>query len=230
LVIKQAYQATTIIAMAPPPQTQNSVYVQMLQASADAQLVPTLATAQVAARGLPGIDPRTLAADTASTASIEGELLFVNVRWSNEPVAETLSNAVAHAFIAQERNRLSQRYAIIHQGIAAKEAYLTGLLRAASGNGDAATWLRSTYANALSNLYGQDADARIQAVSQERGLQVVQPAATATAVGPKASLNAALGALLGLLIALIFAYMATGEFGESEGVATVRPVLSKVGD
>src|SRR5579859_5766240 len=46
----QQYEASTIIALAPPPQGPNGLYLTTLAASADSQLVSTLSTAQAAVR------------------------------------------------------------------------------------------------------------------------------------------------------------------------------------
>ncbi len=229
LLVQQKYEATAIISMAPPPQSPSGLLVTMFNAGADAQLIPTQATATVAARGVPGVQSSKLVDSIVSTASPEGELLYVRVRWTSVAVARELTNAVARVFIQQERARLSQRYAIIRQGFATQERHQNSLMRALSGGGNATNWLRAQYADTASRLQQEDADAQVEVATQQASLQLVQPAAKVLAVGPKASLNGALGAVLALLVALIFAYMSTESYGEMDAERP-RPVLTKVGD
>lgn len=225
----QQYEGTAIIALAPPPQGTNGLYVTSLAASADAQLVPTQATAAVAARGVPGVTPASLVKNIQSTASLEGQLLFVNVRWPTPLLADALTNDVARVFIQQERVRLSQRYAVIHRGFASQEAHFTALASKTSGTGSAASWLRAQYADTAAKIYQEDADAQTQAATQAESLQLVQPATTVIAVGPRAPINALLGAVLGFLAALVFAYVSTDSYGEINEVRR-RPTLSSVGE
>lgn len=229
ILAQQQYEATAIIAMAPPPQGPNGLSVTSLAASADAQLVPTQATAAVAARGVAGITPTKLVSDIKSTASLEGQLLFVNVRWPSPLLAEALTNDVAHVFIRQERARLGQRYAVIHRGLAAQEAHFTTLASTATGSGSAASWLRAQYADTAAKIYQEDADAQMQAATQAESLQLVQPATTVIATGPRAPINGLLGAVLGFLAALIFAYISTDSYQAVDEVRR-RPALSSIGE
>lgn len=229
LLVKQEYQGTAIISMAPPPQSQSGLLITMLSAAADAQLVPTQATATVAARGLPGVPPTKLVDDIQSTASPEGQLLYVRVQWTSVPVAQQLTTAVAQTFIQQERARLRRRYAIIHQGFVAEEQHQASLIRSLQGNNDATNWLRSQYADSAARIYQEDADASVEAATQEASLQLVQPATKVIAVGPRAPLNGALGAVVALLVALVFAFASTAYYGETDE-ERLRPVLAKVSD
>jgi capsular polysaccharide biosynthesis protein len=229
-LIQQQYKATAIVSMAPPPSGPNGLYVTMLVASADAQLVPTVATAAGAVRSFPGISADSLASHTDSLASPENQLLFISVTWGATGTAEDLANAVAGSFIGQERTRLERRYSIIHQNLLSQERHLTALMQRAPGTGAARSWLQGQYADAVSKIYQQDADARIQATEQQASLSLAQSATKVVKVGPKPTVNAALGGLLALLIALVFALVATSEYGQSEDAAEPRPVLAKVGE
>lgn len=229
VLVPQQYEGTAIIALAPPPQTATGLYVTSLAASADAQLVPTQATATVAARGVPGVTPKELATHIQSTASLEGQLLYVYVRWHAPLLADALANDVARVFIQQERTRLAQRYTVIHRSLAAQEAHFTSLASKASGSGQAADWLRAQYADTAAKIYQEDADAQTQAATQAQSLQVVQPATTVIPVGPRAPLNALLGAVLAFLAALVFAYMSTDAYSDIDQTRP-RPVLSSVRD
>jgi capsular polysaccharide biosynthesis protein len=227
----QKYEGTAIIALAPPPQGASGQLVTSLAATADAQLIPTQAVASVAARGIPGVSASTLSNDIESTASIEGQLLFVNVIWPDKRVATTLTNAVAHAFIRQERGRLNARYAIIHANLLAQQRHLATLSSNVHGSSQSAEWLRAQYADTASKIYQEDADARIQVQTQVASLQVVQPSIEnkVKAVGPRASINGALGAALGLLFALIAAYLSTSSYGEAQEQG-LRQVFTSVGE
>lgn len=229
VLAQQQYEGTAIIALAPPPQGPNGLFVTSLAASADAQLVPTQATAAVAAHGVPGITPAKLVSHIQSTASLEGQLLFVNVRWPAPLLADALANDVARVFIQQERTRLAQRYSVIHRGFTAQEAHLTNLASKTSGSGSAASWLRAQYADAAAKIYQEDAEAQTQAATQAESLQLVQPATTVIAVGPRAPINALLGAVLGFLAALVFAYISTDGYDEIDEIRR-RPNLSTVGE
>jgi capsular polysaccharide biosynthesis protein len=230
LLVQQEYKATSLVSLAPPPQAPNGLYVTMLQASADAQLVPTLRTARRAVAGQSGISAQKLADHTTALASPENEVLSVSVSWTSPDLAMRLADAVSNAFITQERQRLRSRLAIIHRGLSQQEGQLTSMLRRSTGNTTAADWLRSQYADATSHVYQQDADARIQAAMQEASLQLAQPASSVVKVGPKPAINAGLGALLALVVALLFAYLSTTDYGEAEQTRTPRPVLTSVGD
>lgn len=230
LLIQQQYAGTAIIAMAPPPQTASGLYVTMLTPSADAQLVPTHATALGAAKMVPEVDAKTLARHTSSTASIDNQLLFVSTKWADKALSLRLSNAMATAFIQQERRRLETRYSIIHRGLAGEESHLASLVQSAPGTGAPQTWLRGQLADSASKIYQEDAAARIEASAQESALQLVQPADVAEPVGPKPLVNGALGAALALLLALVLAFVATPSYGQPEETAAQRPFLTKVGD
>jgi capsular polysaccharide biosynthesis protein len=237
ILVKQEYQATTLVAMAPiASQGANPVYVTMLAASADAQLVPTLSTATGAKALLPpslrtSIDPNTLSGDTTSISDLtDGQILYVQVKWPDQALVSKLSNAMAASFIAQERRRIESRYAIIHQGVLSKQKYLTNLAKSTQGSGQATSWLQAQYAESAARVQQQDADARIQATSQEASLQVAQQATTSTKVGPKPLVNSVLGAGLAFLLALLFAFATTSSYGEAEGPERLHPVLTKVGD
>lgn len=229
LLAPQQYQGTAIIALAPPPQTASGLYVTSLAASADAQLIPTQATAAVAAHGVAGVSPSTLASHIQSTASLEGQLLYVEVRWPAPLLADALANDVARVFMQQERTRLSQRYTVLHRSLAAQEAHYTALANKTTGSGQAASWLRAQYADSAAKLYQEDADAQSQAATQAQSMQLVQPATTVLAVGPKAPLNALLGAVLALLAALVFAYISTDTYNDVDQ-SRPHPVFSTVRD
>jgi hypothetical protein len=145
-------------------------------------------------------------------------------------MAMQLTNAVARSFIAQERVRLKQRYAIIHGSFLAQENHFAGLIGATTGGGAARSWLQSQYADSASRIYQLDADAHVQALTQESSLQLAQPAATAGTLGPRAKVNAVLGAALAFLLALLVAFAATTSYGESRADEALPTVLSKVGD
>jgi hypothetical protein len=233
VLVKQQFEATAIISMSPAPQGPNGLYVTTLAASADAQLVQTLATAETARRALPrnearGILSGDLSRSTVAASSIEGELLFITVRWPDVVLLPRLANAMANAFIRLERARLEQRYAIIHAGLGSKESYLLGLMRSTSGGGQALSWLQAQYADSLSKLHQQDADARIQASLQEVSLQIDQPASAdgIQKVGPRATVNAVLGAVLALLIALVIVFALTTSYSSEDLGDSLRPVLT----
>lgn len=235
MLVQQEYQGSATVAMAPPPQGPNGLYVTMLTASADAQLVSTLATAQAAQRSLPvtirsSIDASTLSSRIDGTASVDNELLFVKARWTDPALAVQLTNAVAKAFIAQETRRLERRYQVIHAGLATQERHLAALIASPGATGAARSWLQAQYADTASKIYQQDADARIQASTQEASLQLAQPASGAVKVGPKATVNAALGGALAFLLALLFAFAATRAYPQTEASESLPPVLKKVGD
>jgi capsular polysaccharide biosynthesis protein len=236
VLVKQQYGSTAVISVAPPPQTPNGLYLTMLAVSADSQLVPTLGTAQ-AARGLlprplaAQVNPTKLERAIQSTYSVDGQLLFVTVRWPDKSLVPRLTNTVAAAFIRLERTRLERRYRIIHSGLVSQEDHLASLVRqTASGSGPAKTWLESQFADSASKVYQQDADARIQASVQQVALQVSQPAVETVAVGPKATINGLLGGVLALLIALVFTFFATSSYGSPETAEGVRPVLTSIGE
>lgn len=229
--VKQSYQATAVIAMSPAPQGPNGLSVTSLAASADAQLVSTVRTAQAARALLPAATRSSIAASTLAgkitgTPSIDGELLFVSVVWNDPGAAKTLANAVSRAFIGQERIRLHSRYVIIHGVFSSQEAHFAALTSTARGRSAATTWLQSQYADAASKLYQLDADARIQAALQGTSLQIAQPAVDTVKVGPKASINGLLGAALAFLVALIIAFVST-PFAQSEDGVT-PPVFANV--
>lgn len=235
LVVTQQYQGTALIALAPPPISSSGLFVTTLQASADSQLIPTESTARAALRLLPAsraaaVQPIKLAEATTSLASLDNEILTVQVRWPSVTLAPLLTNRVANAFVRQERARLAHRYQLIHRQLAAQEARLTALTRAAAGQGTAADWLRGQYAYAAAKVYQEDADARAQAAMQETGLSVAQPATEARAVGPKPAINAAIGAALALILALIYAYAVTDTYGEGPAAETPRRILARAGE
>jgi len=217
VLVQQQYESTAVVSLAPPPSSPLGTYTTMLAASADAQLVPTLGTAQAARRALPPsvtpqVDASTLSSRTAAAASTDNQLLYISARWTVAGYAPLLANAVARAFMGQERSRLETRFAIIHAGLLSQEHHLQALMQAPAGSGQARSWLQAQYAETASRLYQTDADSRIQASIQEASLQLAQPATTAVKVGPKATSNAALGAALALIVALVFAFVATGSY------------------
>lgn len=234
VLVKQQYQATAIIALAPPPQGPNGLYVTSLAASADSQLVSTLATSRAALRQahLPSgssVDANQLSTNTAGTSTLDGQILYVTVKWSDATLAPALANAVAGAFLSQERSRLAARYGAIHRSLVAQEQRLMSLASSSPGSGAARSWLQAQYADSVSKVYQTDADAQIQTTLQQQALQIAQPAVSTTKVGPKATVNAALGAALGFLIALIVAFVATSDYSESKAPA-VAPVMSRVAE
>jgi capsular polysaccharide biosynthesis protein len=231
ILITQQYQGSAIVAVAPPLQGVEVFYFSSLAASADAQLIPTLATARTAVRGLPRdvaktIDPNTLANSTTSSSSVDGELLFITVHWSEAGLVPQLANAVSRAFIEQEQARLQQRYAIIHQELTAQEQQLAGTIRSVSGAGAAQTWLQSQYADTLSKIYQQDSDARIQENLQKAALSIAQPSTPrgTEKFGPRATTNGLLGAGLALLIALVIAFVSTKSYGEEDTPRALQSV------
>lgn len=235
VLVQQQYESTATVAMAPPPQGPNGLYITLLSASADAQLVATRSTANAAVSLLPAsvarsVGPSKLATDITGAASLDGQLLFVTVRWHAPALAMSLANATAGAFIRQERRRLEAHYRIIHAGLAAQERHLASLGASVQSSGQPAQWLQAQYADAASKIYQQDADARIQAATQQASLQLAQPATTVQKVGPKPTVNGLLGAVLAGLIALVFAFAATSSYGEAGADEDLHPVLTKVGD
>ena len=235
VLAQQQYEGTAVLSLAPAPQGPNGLYVTMLAASADAQLVPTLSTARAALGSLPTpldrqVDPDKLSKSIDSSSSLDGQLLFIGVKWPDSALAPRLANAVAAGFVRQERRRLETRYAIIHRGLMAQEQHLANLISTTSASGPARSWLQAQYADTASKIYQQDADARIQASIQESSLQLTEPASSVVKVGPKASLNGALGGALAFLIALVFAFVATGSYGQTQETEGPQRVLTKVGD
>lgn len=202
----------------------------MLAASADAALVPTLATTEAAKSIVPGVRASQLSGRIDSSASVEGELLYITVRWDQPTLAPALANAIARTFIQQERQRLKTRYAILHGKYADTEQRLQGLARTVVGSGPARDWLQSQYAASVATLFQKDADAQAQAALQETSLQIAQPATSASRAGSRATVNAGLGAVLALLLALVFAFVATSSYGQAAELEVARPVLSKVGE
>jgi len=237
LLTKTRYEATAIIALAPPPATPNGLAVTSLGASADAELLPTLSTALEASKELQAseaatIRPTTLSSAISGQASVDGQLLFASVTWPDAALAPTLANAVAAAYMKLERARLAQRYAVIHRDLQAEEARLAALIRESSGRGQAASWLQSQYAATTVKLYDEDASARTQLAIQGQSMQIAQPASADALqkVGARGSINAALGAILGILLALVFAFVRTSDYGRETDAQSVHPVLTKVGD
>jgi uncharacterized protein involved in exopolysaccharide biosynthesis len=235
VLVQQQYESTAVVSLAPPPSSPLGTYTTMLAASADAQLVPTLDTAQAALHTLPRsvalqVQAATLSSRTIASASLDNQLLYVSARWTVPVLAPVLANALARAFIDQERHRLESRYALIHAGLLAQERHLAGLVQTPAGSGQARSWLQAQYADTASKIYQTDADSRIQASIQEASLQLAQPATTAAKVGPKATVNAALGAALALILALVFAFVATRSYGQTLESQELHPVLHKVGD
>lgn len=234
VLVTQQYQATAIIALAPPPQGPNGLYVTTLAASADSQLVSTLSTArealsQARVPSISTVDAAKLSTNTSGTSTLDGELLYISVKWTDSTLAPALANAVAGAFVSQERLRLTSRYKAIHQALVAQEGRLTSLASSSPGTGAARSWLQAQYADAVSKVYQTDADAQIQTTLQQQALQIAQPATSSTKVGPKATVSAALGAALGLLLALILAFVATSDYGESDA-PQIPSVVSRVAD
>lgn len=234
VLVKQEYQATALVSVAPPPSGPYGLSVTDLLASADAQLIPTVDTARAALRRLPlslsaAVNPLKLAANTDATATPDNELVKIDVKWTGATAVPTLTNAVALAFVQQERARLEARYRLVHRQLAEEEGRLSALMTRAQGTGAARDWLRSQYADAASKLLQQDTDDRIQASVQEEGLSLAQPATQVRSVGPKAPVNGLLGAALGLIIALIVAFIATDRF-ETEEREGIRPVLAHAGE
>jgi capsular polysaccharide biosynthesis protein len=236
LLVHQQYQAIAVISMAPPPQPSSGLYLTTLSASADSALVPTLRTAQAALASSPklatSVTPLQLAHSTTASASPEGQLLTVTVLRPDSASAVSLANAMAGAFIAQERSRLQQRYVLLHRGLVSKEQFLAARVKRGVGGGAPMTWLQAQYADTYSRVFQQDADARVQADLQKTSLQMAQPAdpSTVGAIGPRSSFNGVLGAILGLLLALVVAYVATGSYGEYEDASARQPVLTRVRD
>lgn len=234
VLVRQEYQATALVSLAPAPSGPYGLSVTNLVASADAQLIPTLDTARAALLRLPpamrtGIDPTKLAEDINATASPDNQILTIEVKWTNKPLVPILANAIAHVFISQERTRLQHRYTLVHSELLAEEVHLSTLTSSAVGTGPASDWLRSQYADAAAKIFQQDADARVQASIQKDGLSLAQPASRVKAVGPRAPLNGVLGAALGLVVALIVAFIATEKY-ETEESDRMRPVLAHVGE
>jgi uncharacterized protein involved in exopolysaccharide biosynthesis len=219
-----------MVSIAPAP---SGPYFALRSLSADAQLIQTLSAAQLGRHYLsPGDAAQVKATDlsqaTVATYSPEGQIFYISVKWPKLALAPKLANALSTAFMLQERQRLEERYRIVHGGLLAQERHLANLMSLVTGDGTADSWLRAQYAATATGLYQEDANARIEVTSVENSLTLAQPAIGAVALGPKATLNAALGAVLALLVALVFAFVATGTYGQDQ--AEVRPVLTKVGD
>lgn len=234
--MRQQYEATAIISMAPAPTTPNGLLVTGLAASADAQLVPSLSTARAATQRLPpsvaaSIDPAILSGKIISSASVDNQLLFVTAEWQDASLAPALSNAVASAFIAQERRRLEGRYIIINRGLLAKQRSLSRLIHRAAGPGAAMNWLQAQYADALSKVIQEDADARIEASMQEASLTLAEPANanSIVKVGPKALVNGLLGGALAFVLALLIVFTIAPSDRQIDD-QTLKPVLAKTGD
>lgn len=229
LLNRAQYEATAIVSMGPSPSGVSSASgpgFPMLAASAEAQLIPTLSTSQVVRRAVPGISSQSLADNVSSTASVDGELLFITARRPDPASATRLANAIATVFIDQEKGRLENRYLILHSDVVAQERQLSNHIIASGVRGPARSWLQAQYADTLSRLYQRDVDARTEATIQERSLQVAQSARNVTIIRKSALANAGIGAALALLLALIFAYVMTGSYGEAAQSEAARPVVS----
>lgn len=238
LLVKERYQATALVSLAPAPQGPNGLSITSLSAAADAQLVSTLATAQSARNHLPASIASSVSADKLAHAvtgqpSLDGQLLYVTVTWTDQTRTPILANAVAEAYITQERSRLKEHYGIIHGVYVREEQSLSALARRLPTSGPAASWARAQNADAASRLYSSDAEARIQASLQTASLQMAQPASSLEIVkiGPKGSVNALLGGALGALLALIFAFVQTSSYeAPDRQPRSVPSMLTKVGE
>ncbi|MGI8824488.1 MAG: hypothetical protein ACR2JC_02370 [Chloroflexota bacterium] len=231
--VGQKYQTSAIISVAPAPQGPNGLYVTSLSATADSALISTLSTAQAARNLLPPVDRRSVNADklahaAVGSASIDGELIYVSVTWPHRAFAPILANAMARAYIRQERMRLSQHYRIIHAGLATEKRSLATLERSTRTSGQAGSFLASQYSLNALRLSQDDVDAKIQTNLQLASLQVAQPATDLEVIriGAKASINALLGAVLGLLVALVFALVTTRSYPGAGDAQPLRPVLT----
>lgn len=223
LLFPQQYQATSIVAMAPTAQSPNGIYLPLLSAAADSQLVSTARTASAAIAALPQpiqahVGVQKLTTSITGVSSVDGQLLFVSVRWTDPALAARLADATARAFISQELQRLILRHKIIHQGLQREQTGITARIRATSGGGTPQTWLQSQYADTLSKLYQQDTDTGIELSLQRDSLQLMQSALgqKPAKVGPKALVNAVLGGALGLLIVLVYALVVDRDLNRQE--------------
>jgi capsular polysaccharide biosynthesis protein len=246
VLVKTQYDAVAIVSTGAAPQGQHGTYFASIGGAPDGTLLLNQGVIARVQRLVPSISGSQLVRDLTGAASqqacvsldtsISGnqcQLLSLHVQWTDPKLAIRLANAVAVAFMEQERVRLKQGYALYHEGIDAQERTLTKLIRTTPGTGAAQTWLQAQYANTISNLYGKDSEARVQASVAETSLQMAEPATTPTTTkvsGPKATVNGALGALLGLLIAWVIAFIATSSYGDVSLSAEPRAVRVKVSD
>lgn len=226
VVDKPTYQVTTTVALAPAA---GSSYFGLFSAAADAQLVATLSTAQAAVHSS-GAESEKLAGSVAGSPSVDGELLTITLTWPDGALAPRLANAIAATYIKQEQQRLAARYRLVHQDFVAQENRLDGLMNMTTGQGPAQSWLAAQYADTAAGIYQEDADAGIQASTQEQALQIVQPATAETEheIAPRATVNGALGALLGLVVTLIAAYLAPSSYERPSSAGPRIPTLTKV--
>jgi capsular polysaccharide biosynthesis protein len=242
-LVKTKYEAVAIISTGAAPQGQRGTYFAPSVAPSSGDLLINSGVVRGVQRLVPGISGTALQNDLTGTASQEDcvslntstngnqcQLLLLHVQWTDPALAIRLANAVATVFMQQERVRLEQGYALYHRGTAAQERALTQLIRATPGKDAAGSWLQAQYANTLSGLYDNDANARVQSSVAIASLEVAKPATNAAkTAGPKATVNGALGGLLGLVVAWAIAFLATKTYSHEEA-SSPRPVLSKVGD
>jgi capsular polysaccharide biosynthesis protein len=238
------YEAVAAVSAGAAPQGEQGTYFASSGPAPGGQLLTNQGVITGVQRLVPGISATTLAGTMKVTASQEDcvsldtspgvnqcELLSLHAQWPDPATAIELANAVATVFMQQERVRLKQGYALYHHAISAQEGALMKLVRATPGRGAAQNWLQAQYANTISGLSSNDADARVHASVAETSLQMAQRATSAVKVaGPKATVNGVLGALLGLLIAWLTAFLVTSSYGDVEEASGLQRVLSKIGD
>jgi capsular polysaccharide biosynthesis protein len=243
-LVQNQYQAVAVVSSGSAPQGEHGTYFASFGSGGDGTLLANQGVLTGVQRLVPEISRTQLVSHLTGTASEQDcvsldsasaanqcRLLSLRVQWPDPASAIRLANALATVFMQQERTRLEQGYTLFHRGIVVQEQSLTRLVRSTPGKGAAQNWLQAQYANTLSDLYGKDANARIQSSIAETSLQVAQPATTAVKVaGPKALVNTALGALVGLLIAWVIASIATSSYGDEVEVRGPRAVLTKAND
>jgi capsular polysaccharide biosynthesis protein len=245
-IVKTRYDAVATVSTGAAPQGQAGTYFATTDGAVDGTLLLSPGVIATVQRLVPSISRSQLMKELSGTASQQAcvsldsskngnqcQLLSLHVQWTDSNLSIRLANAVATAFMEQERVRLEQGYALYHREITAQERTLATLVHATPGSGAAQNWLQAQYANTLSGLYGNDSQARVQALIAERSLQMAEPAGTTTTTkvsGPKATVNGALGAILGLFLALMVAFFATSSYGNETQGAGPRSVLSRVSD
>jgi len=234
LLAKPSYTATATVGVTTAKSGAGPYFATVGAPTAqDFQLVTTPSVVAAAHRLVPQVDPAQLTSQIKSSGSettclVTGaatcQLISITVEWKDSLLAPTLANALATVFVQQERQRLEERYAIVHQGYVTEENHLLRGIKPAPGAGSAQAWLNAQYADTAARLFQEDTDLRTQATLDERSLQVVKPATKTTVVGPRASVNAVIGAVLAALVALVIAFGMTTAYGQTP--ETVVPMDS----
>jgi capsular polysaccharide biosynthesis protein len=246
VLVKTKYDAVAVVSTGAAPQGQQGTYFASTEGALDGtlllnpgvilkvqQLVPSISRSQLAKELTGNASQQACVSLDTSKSGNQCQLMSFHVQWNDPNLSIRLANAVAGVFMEQERVRLEQGYALYHRAIVAQERALTTLVHATPGTGAAQNWLQAQYANTLSNLYGNDSQARVQASIAETSLQMAEPASTTTTTkvsGPRAAVNGAIGAILGLLLALMVAFLATSSYGNEREVDGPQSVLSRVSD